>query len=394
MADRPVDAEGDWDDIARRLWPIRDWLARHPRGTEWAVVAGCAAMQTLTEPIVEHPARIPVVALTALPLAWRRRHPATMLIIAVVAGTICSILWQQNYVSIPFAFALYTVANLQGPRRALLSYGLGVAIPITATLASYLHQPARTSPTLLDAPAIIALAIGLSVRAQRQRARLLAIIWDERAERARITERARIAADMHDVTAHSLSTMVALANGAASAWAKHPQRSAEAMAKVSEIGRGALTEMNRTLQLFPDTDTSTDPATTQQSLEDLIEVFRSTGMPVRFTRHGDLPPADPELQLTIYRIIQEGLTNALRYAQSATRIDVEVHNTGQQIDITITDNATNTHTSSVGSGRGLYGIAARTQRFNGTSHAGPRPQGGWRTHAILRTRHNAETPPT
>lgn len=121
----------------------------------------------------------------------------------------------------------------------------------------------------------------------------------------------------------------------------------------------------------------------RESLEGLVEVFRSAGLPVQLTERGKLPANRPELQTTVFRIVQEGLTNALRYAHGAQYVEVEITIEKGRIDIAITDDAPIHDVTRVGSGRGLRGISARAAKYNGGSTAGPRPDGGWRTHAFL-----------
>lgn len=388
MATTGLDANHDWDDVARRLWPLRQWLARHPRLTTWPVAAACGVLQGILALANGHPFGVALAGISATPLLWRRRYPLWVLVATVLTSSVPLVLLGQNYPSIAFAFALYTLASLEGPRRALLGYAIGVLAPLGVAFATYLNLAERGSPTILDLPALFCLGIGLAVRSHRQRSALLAIIWAERAEHAKVAERARIASDMHDVLAHSLSTIIALASGAASAWDKYPQRSAEALRKISEVGRSALADMNRTLHLMPadlqGTGIGTEPGTSPQSLDSLIEASRCARLPVRLSRHGTLPPDDPELQMTIFRIVQEGLTNALRYANQASRIDVEIATDHEQIDIRIIDDAPASPKRSMGTGRGLYGIAERAARYHGSSSAGPRPSGGWCTQATLR----------
>lgn len=390
MTAYPRMAAYEEDDIARRFWPVRQWLSQHPRLMDWVVVLICTGIQRLAVYMSGYPSNwiaLLFLAITALALLWRRTYPMMALLVIVTTSSAASVVLPHGYQSLPFAFALYAVASLQGFRRALLGYGVGVLIPILTVLAqSFQAQPAF-SPAILDPLALIAFVLGIAVRAQRHRNEALVQLLNERTKRAKVTERARIAADMHDVVSHSLSTMIALANGAASAWSTHPERSAKALSNLSTVGRTALSDMNRILQLLPedgaqDRHSTGEPDTSHQSLEHLVEIFRSADLPVRLTRRGRVLPEDPALHMTIYRIVQECLTNALRYAHGASKVEVAITTRPGAVEITVTDDSLQA-SQSIGAGRGLIGVDARAKTYNGTSEAGPRPGGGWRTQVVL-----------
>lgn len=152
--------------------------------------------------------------------------------------------------SVPFAFALYTVSSRQRIGRAALGYGFGVGIPLVGALALLLTTGSAFSPTVLDPYALVALLLGLIVRNRQQRREAITELVNQRIENARAAERSRITAEMHDVVAHSLSVMIALADGASTGWQKHPERSAKTLENLSAVGRTALLDMQRILQLL------------------------------------------------------------------------------------------------------------------------------------------------
>ncbi|HEY9365890.1 MAG TPA: ATP-binding protein, partial [Agromyces sp.] len=116
----------------------------------------------------------------------------------------------------------------------------------------------------------------------------------------------------------------------------------------------------------------------------LVERFRAAGLPVQLTTVGP-PILDPNLQLTVYRIVQEGLTNALRYAATAHRVDVTVEHADGIVRVDVIDDAVVASTSELTSGgKGLVGMRERVALYGGTLEAGPGPQRGWRVHAELR----------
>lgn len=114
-------------------------------------------------------------------------------------------------------------------------------------------------------------------------------------------------------------------------------------------------------------------------------MFRAAGLPVTLAHSGAPIPDDPLLVTTMHRIVQEGLANALRYAVGATRVDVTIRHEHGLLTIDVTDDGTTPLPPSVGTGRGLIGIAERAAAFDGTSTAGPRSPHGWETRTILKT---------
>ena len=386
MSGKTIEDEESWRDIARRIWPVREWMSRHPRSADWLAVVTCVSIQVLSVKLSGRELSLPALGISAV-LFWRRRLPFGTLIAAVAFSSVVSSIDFTGFRDFPFAFALYAVASLQGYRRGLFGYAVGVLLPVGTALMQCTITQARYSPTVFSPFALAALATGTAIRGHRQRHALLAELWKKRIEHAKTAERARIAADMHDVVAHSLSTMIALANGAASAWSKYPERSTRALHSLSQVGRTALVDMGHILRLLPCDDHvgsgDAEKNAGRESLEGLVEVFRSAGLPVQLTERGKLPANRPELQTTVFPIVQEGLTNALRYAHGAQYVEVEITIEKGRIDIAITDDAPIHDVTRVGSGRGLRGISARAAKYDGGSTAGPRPDGGWRTHAFL-----------
>jgi signal transduction histidine kinase len=253
---------------------------------------------------------------------------------------------------------------------------------------------------------LVAIAIGTSVRNRRlhvaalvDRANALAVEREQGAQLAAAAERARIAREMHDVVAHSLSVMIALADGAGAALDRAPDRAREALDELSGTGRAALADMRRVLGALRDPGAPTDPGAPLDpqpgslDLGRLVERFRTAGVPVRWTSTGPPLPPDAGLQLAVYRIVQESLTNVLRHAPGSARVEVVVASAPGRVDVTVTDagspaggsggagGAAGTG-SAAGSGRGLIGMRERAAVYGGRVEAGPH-DGGWRVHAAL-----------
>lgn len=220
-------------------------------------------------------------------------------------------------------------------------------------------------------------------------------------------ERTRIAREMHDVVAHSLTVMIALADGARIVGQKNPERAAEVLSELSNTGRTALADMRRTLGVLRDPDAQNAPllpaeGASKDALENLAELvdsFASTGLPVTFYHDGQNIPADNNLRLSLYRIVQESLTNALRYGRQVSEVSVMVSVALPNIWVTVMNDGSaaldslsyrSAGLSQLGSGKGLAGIRERVAFYNGTFECGPNDRGGWTNRAHLKWNPAAE----
>lgn len=337
----------------------------------------------------------PFMAVGAAALLFRRRWPLTILAIMALSCAFSPLaIPGAAFPMIPFAFALYTVASLQPLRRALIGFAIGLIAPALATLPYSLAGERPPNATPFDPFILVALLIGVLVRSRReQQERMLALV-NERIENAALMERTRIAAEMHDVVAHSLTVIVSLADGATSIRAKQPERADAAVEQIASVGRGALEDMHRTLDLLRNADAGLDAnlhhsGDNLPSLEDLVEGFRSAGLPVELRREGDPLPQDLGLHQAIYRIVQESLTNTLRHADAPSGATVTIGGAGERVVIRVEDDGRRRRVEPV-AGHGLTGIEQRARAFGGHSTAGPAesandrgPGNGWVTTAEL-----------
>lgn len=215
-------------------------------------------------------------------------------------------------------------------------------------------------------------------------------------------ERARIAREMHDIVAHSLTVLIAMSDGAAAMVDRNPELAKEALRNMSETGRSALADTRRLVGVLrqptevPKSLNPNDPEESASSsleevrftpspdlgeIDGLIEQFRAAGLPITYTLSGAEVPADGPLQLTIFRIVQESLTNILRHAPASTAVEVKLQfsNDGIQIEVF---NATSLAGVNPGGGKGLIGMRERAAVYDGHVDAGPTP-GGWKVEATL-----------
>lgn len=209
---------------------------------------------------------------------------------------------------------------------------------------------------------------------------------DRRAEEAVITERTRIARELHDVIAHSVSVMVVQADGASYAIRRNPDRAEQAVANISATGRSALAELRRTVALLRTSPDSDDmPQYGTAGLARVVEMMGRAGLNVELEQTGNLDDISPAISLGVHRLVQESLTNVLRHAGHAPRAVVKVVRAEEEVSVEISDNGTGsgTPTSADGGGHGLLGMRERVAVLRGTLHAGRTPHGNWLVRATL-----------
>ncbi|UWZ39815.1 sensor histidine kinase [Dactylosporangium roseum] len=204
-------------------------------------------------------------------------------------------------------------------------------------------------------------------------------------EKAVAEERRRIARELHDVVAHHVSVMGVLATGSRRMLGRDPAAADEALATIEETGRTALREMRRLLTVLR---TEAEPAgelAPQPGLagvEGLVEQIREAGLPAVLKVEGEPAPLDPGVSLTLYRIVQEALTNALKHAGAAS-VEVRLVFTRTDVVIEICDTGRGPQLGTAAIGHGLLGMRERVMLYGGTLRTGPRPGGGYRVHARI-----------
>jgi signal transduction histidine kinase len=328
-----------------------------------------------------------------LPLALRRRAPsAVFAVIAVVAFLQWAVDLRVN-VDFPLLIALYTVAAHQARRRALVAAGV---LEVGVVLASVRFAPAGDvfgSLIFLSGLVVAAFFIGTTLRTRRaylasvlDRSLRLERERDQQARLAATAERTRIAREMHDIVAHSLSVMVALADGATVANQRAPEQADLAMRQVSATGREALGEMRRLLGVLRDDEEPSErtPQPDLAQLDDLLSRTREAGLPVRLTVSGAARRLPPTQQTVVFRLIQEGLTNVLKHGREVSDVRIRLDWETDRLDVDVTDDGQVGPSSAVTTpGHGLAGMAERVAMFGGSVSAGPRASGGWAVRARL-----------
>ena len=339
------------------------------------ILAGALAAAAVVEVALstDHAAVwIPVALVMTLSLAVRRRYPLAVALVVTGANAVAAALAgppQWASVAIAWMCALYGLAVWTDTRAFIVG--------TVATAATIFVVGQRTSPEELQTWLVAVIAaliiVRLVVRRRDERAAV-------RARDAAADERARIARELHDVVGHSVSVMVVQAGAERRVTDQESTR--ETLEQIEVSGRQALAELRRMLGVLRGGDAPVDrsPAPDLEELDALVAGVRAAGLAVDVRREGTPVPLAPGLGLTAYRIVQEGLTNALKHADAA-RVEVVVRYAPSELGIEVLDDGSGGAVN--GSGHGLAGMRERVALYGGRIEAGPRREGGFGLRARL-----------
>ncbi|MFC8825118.1 sensor histidine kinase [Streptomyces sp. NPDC057137] len=336
----------------------------------------------------------------------RRTRPLETLLAALPFALLQA--WSGAELQIAVFCQLIVVFNiaLRLPLRQLGHTAVLLGVPLVVGAVRFPEGgwiiPLQSSLTSFAAVALLGIAVRTRqeyTASLRERAKQLEIERDQQAQLAAAAERTRIAREMHDILGHNLSVITGLADGGSYAAKKNPQRATEALDAIATTSRQALTELRRLLGILQnDAQTATPAELTPQpglgELEQLIDGVRAAGLPVQVTVTGDLQleglgelggfeTAPKGRQLTVYRVVQEALTNTLKHAGPDATATVTLSRTPESITAEIIDTGRPTPTRP--GGRGITGMRERTALYAGTLDVGPLPppDSGWRVHLYL-----------
>ena len=342
------------------------------------------------------------VLFQSLPLLARRRAPVVVLAV-LLAACITQISFSFAMRSdLGLLVALYSVCRYRDGRVIWWASAATLAVPLFAVFQlPPLVQQRYLALFFLGCSMVAAIALGLAAKSRHaelqalaDRAARLEVEREQRTQLATAVERARVSREMHDIVGHNLAVITGLADGAAGLAAHQPTNTADttrAFELIADTSRQALSELRRTLGVMRDQDVDHDADqprfTPQPGLTDvprLIERVQGAGPRVTYTTNGDLTELAPGLQLTVYRIIQEALTNILKHAKAATHVTVTVSRQPHTAAVTVRDDAPlRAARDQQGEGHGLLGLRERTSLAGGTMTAGPGPDRGWSVSVTL-----------
>jgi signal transduction histidine kinase len=328
-------------------------------------------------------------------LIWRRRSPRAVLA-AIAMATITIWLMDEfdGTTAVAGTISLYGLGRYVERPRSLQAYTVSSVALVVVALLTIEDGPTQGWIRFVSRCGIV---LGPFWLGDSQRARsALTASYQERALRAEaarsaearravIDERARIARELHDVVAHSVSIMVVQSAVAQRLSAADPAKAQAAIANVAQVGRSALTEMRRIIDVLDGGESEHSERAPQPGLADLdvlIERCRGAGLNVTFERIGEPPVLSAGTELSLYRLVQESLTNVMKHAGAAETV-VRL-NFDNPIVIEVADNGRGAAASATdGLGRGLIGMRERVTALHGTFAAGPKPGGGYLVRATV-----------
>jgi signal transduction histidine kinase len=335
-----------------------------------------------------------LLAFVAPPLVIRRRWPCTAVLVTAAAIALQAIVVGKP----PSGFLYWPIL--------ILSYSLGAHAPASkralATLAALaaaysvfiVYSTSTGGVNVTAVPWMLASLVpwllGHYVRGRRERA--AALVADERRERegeqrrlkALEQERARMARELHDILAHSVSLMGVQAGAAEQVLAREPERARPVLRSIQQSSRDSVAELRRLLGMLraPELEPELAPQPGLDQLGLLVARMREAGLPVQLVIEGDAQPLSAGLELTAYRVIQEGLTNALKHARPS-HVEVVIRHENGYLGVSVTNDGVAIVGNGNGSGHGLIGMNERVSLYGGTLRAGPQPGGGFSIKAEL-----------
>ncbi|MFF0016508.1 sensor histidine kinase [Streptomyces sp. NPDC005374] len=347
--------------------------------------------------------QLPVAGMLALqaglvlPLLWRRRRPVAAF---AVITAVFVLQWSLNTplrADVALFIALYSLA-LHGRLRqlpwacaAMAGAMVLVAVRVSSAVSVW------DALFFLLSTATAALALGMMVRIRRaqlaglrERATRLEIERDQRSRLATATERTRVAREMHDIVGHNLSVIITLADAGAYATDSAPERGKEALRLIGDTGRQALGELRRVLGVLREAADGTPGGPELSPQPGVVDIgalcakVRSAGLEVVYRTSGDVDALDGGVQLTVYRIVQEALTNTLKHADTRTRVHLAIVVEDNRLTMRIQDTGPAVPPGPPNEeGHGLVGMRERAALYGGSVSAGPTDRGGWSVEAVL-----------
>lgn len=379
------------------------WLRTHPRAADGLltalVVAGAVAAHLSGETSVNDPNQtdpswwtLLIVLAGTVPIYWRRTRTLVAGTVVVFAEIVELFIGIGGAAFLGSVVAVYSIgAHATGVLRArvvgaIASMVVGLFIAGWIDGLQLLDEFISTGVIL-----ITAFVLGDNLRRRRQHVADLA----ERAERAEreqgllaeqrvVAERTRIARDLHDVVAHSVSVMVIQAAAARRNLATSPEAAADALESIESTGRQTMTELRSILGVLraaePAAGTRLAPQPSLASLDTLVE---TNGLPIVLSIDGNVTAVPESVSVTAYRLVQEALTNVRRHAGDAASVAVELVVGSDDLAIEVADTGRGAGALRTADGFGIIGMRERVAAVGGTVDAGPRPGGGWKVNASL-----------
>ncbi len=379
----------------RRLWPLakRYWF-------DALVIAGIAASIAVAvadqhkKDGPDGPLWFDVLASIAflVPFFFRRRYPfgapvAVGVLLAAISFVDTGFV-NDEFVAFASGIAVAFMFGMLKERNQAVAGGAFLIGVVAIVAHNQGDDPSDfVFPSIVFGVAwICGFALGQKLREGTEAKERAERLEREREEQARIAvaeERARIARELHDIVGHSVSVMTVQAAGVRSLLRPEQEREREALEIIEQTGREALAEMRRLVGVLrrPEEGPALAPQPSLEHVEKLVAQARESGLPVKLRVEGDPVQLPAGVDLTAYRLVQEGLTNAIKHAR-AEHAEVIVRYGAGRVELTVSDDGRGDG-DGVKGGNGLVGMRERVSVYGGELDAGPRPEGGFRLRATL-----------
>ncbi len=358
--------------------PVRVWR-------DWALVAvlvPAAVLEgILRTDVAWRPVALGLAVALVFPLLWRRTHP--LAVVAVLFGAVIVLNLATLIDGPATSVGLYTMIYVLLVPYALLRWGsgrevmIGLSIIVVAGVLGIASDfngfgEAAAGFVFLMFPAVLGALVRFWTTSRTREI-----------DQVRLREREQLARELHDIVAHHVSAMVIRAQAGRVVAPSDPGAALDALRVIEDEGSRTLAEMRIMVGALRDREDA--DLAPQNGIADIERLAGSLDdeprVQVRLT--GDLDALSPAVGAATYRIAQESVTNALRHARNATRIDVQVVGEDHAVRLTVHDDGEPVHPSSVAPGYGVVGMTERAALLGGTLAAGPRPDHGWVVDAVL-----------
>ena len=370
--------------VRRSIWQEPRPADAPPIGRlDWLLVgvfAAAALLEGVVRPDLPWRPLVLVLALALIPaLLWRRSHPLLATLIGWGAAGLLSVLQLTTNAEdlglvsmMAVLILLYSLVRWGSGREMVV----GTAF-VTVVVALGMYTAAAGWAEVLGASALLIMIAALAA-VFRYRADL----WARQQREIRNEERVALARELHDTVAHHISAIAVQAQAGGVVAGTNPQKAAEALAAIESEASRTLAEMRSMVRVLREDEAVAYAP--QPGVGDLPALARADAAPtVEVRLNGSLARLAPSVDATLYRLAQESLTNALRHARGATRVDIDVRRDGDAVRLRVSDDGRTEPGPAPELGFGLLGMAERAQLLGGSFSAGPGPAGGWVVEAVL-----------
>ena len=350
---------------------------------DWALVgvfAAVAVVEGMVRPGVAWRPLVTLLALAMMPaLLWRRAHP---LMAALVGWGVAGLLSVLQLTAHEGDLGLYSMMAVLILLYSLVRWGsgreivLGTAfVAVVVALGMYATSPGWAE--VLGGSVLLLLVVALAAVF-----RFRADLWHRQQLEVRNQERVALARELHDTVAHHVSAIAVQAQAGGVVADSQPEKAAEVLAAIESEASRTLAEMRSMVRVLREEEVVAYAP--QPGVADLPALARADATPtVEVSLDGALTRLPPPVDAALYRLAQESLTNVVRHARSATRVEIDVRREGDAVRLRVSDDGQTKPGPAQERGFGLRGMAERAQLLGGSLSAGPGPEGGWVVEAVL-----------